>query len=177
MPVGGLPVDQPQIVTARAFKCGMEPSNAASNNYAFFVLTPAISPVRAPNLRAVRAITQPGPGGKRLLHPRRHRANAVVAQAIGLDTGVDPDDAEGQGLPGNWTPERYARRHYYFNYGTLPTPTASPGGGSYTTDQTVALALPGGPGSAVIRYTLDGSTPGTGSPLYTAPITVSVTRR
>jgi hypothetical protein len=53
------------------------------------------------------------------------------------------------------------------------TPTFSPGAGSYSSAQTVSIfdATSG----ASIYYTTNGSTPTTGSTLYTAPITVSAT--
>jgi hypothetical protein len=50
-------------------------------------------------------------------------------------------------------------------------PTFTPGGGTYTTDQIVALATT--TAGATIHYTLDGSLPTTASTSYTAPITVS----
>jgi hypothetical protein len=52
----------------------------------------------------------------------------------------------------------------------VETPTFSPPGGTYATDQavTIACATPG----AAIHYTTDGSTPGAGSPAYAGPIAV-----
>jgi hypothetical protein len=99
------------------------------------------------------------------------QSSAPVAGSIPISTQTT---LRAKAFRGSWTPGNNSAS-YYFNYGTLPTPTATPGGGSYTTDQTVTLALPGGPGSAVVRYTLDGSTPSTGSPLYTAPLAISAT--
>jgi hypothetical protein len=52
-----------------------------------------------------------------------------------------------------------------------PAPTFSPVAGTYGSTQTVVLS--DGLGSAVIYYTLDGSVPGIGSPVYSAPIVVA----
>ncbi len=52
-------------------------------------------------------------------------------------------------------------------------PTFSPAGGNYGTAQTVTISC--ATAGATIRYTTDGSTPGSTSPIYTAPIKVSET--
>ena len=54
---------------------------------------------------------------------------------------------------------------------TAATPSITPPGGSFSSAQTVTLAS--ATVGASIRYTLDGSTPGTGSALYTAPLSLS----
>ena len=53
-------------------------------------------------------------------------------------------------------------------------PLFTPPAGSYSGAQTVSLSSP--TPAAQIRYTLDGSTPGAASPLYTGPITVPLDR-
>ena len=58
--------------------------------------------------------------------------------------------------------------HINFN-----APTFSVNTGVYQTSQTVSIIQSGNPLGTVIRYTTDGSTPTTSSPLYTNPITVS----
>jgi fibro-slime domain-containing protein len=55
----------------------------------------------------------------------------------------------------------------------VAAPTADPAGRIFTTPVSVALAV-ATPG-AVIRYTIDGSTPDSTSPLYTGPLSFSVT--
>jgi hypothetical protein len=56
---------------------------------------------------------------------------------------------------------------------TAATPTFSPVSGTYTSAQSVTIS--DATTSAKIYYTTDGSTPGTGSILYSAPIAVSAT--
>lgn len=54
---------------------------------------------------------------------------------------------------------------------SVATPTITPNGGAFTAAQQVTLATT--TANAVIRYTLDGSTPTATSPLYATPFTIS----
>lgn len=56
---------------------------------------------------------------------------------------------------------------------TLPTPTFSPAGGTYTSSQNVAIS---DTTPAVIYYTNDGTTPTTSSAIYSSPIAVDTTQ-
>jgi hypothetical protein len=58
-----------------------------------------------------------------------------------------------------------------------PATTASPEGGTFLTPQSVSLSCTDGTGSgcALIYYTLDGSTPAIGKPIYTSPINIAST--
>jgi YD repeat-containing protein len=57
-----------------------------------------------------------------------------------------------------------------------PTTTASPAGGTYNSAQSVTLSCSDGSGSGCdkIYYTTDGTTPTTSSPVYSAPINISI---
>ena len=57
--------------------------------------------------------------------------------------------------------------------GQVATPTFSPGAGTYSTAQTVTISC--STPSSTIYYTTNGTTPTTGSPVYSSPITVSST--
>lgn len=54
---------------------------------------------------------------------------------------------------------------------TVATPTFDPAAGAYSAPVAIATATP----DATIHYTIDGSTPTTASPVYSAPIALSVT--
>jgi hypothetical protein len=54
------------------------------------------------------------------------------------------------------------------------SPTFSPAGGTFATAQTVTLSDT--TAGATIRYTLDGTTPTTSSPVYSAPISINTTQ-
>gem|GEM_PF-3594572 len=58
-----------------------------------------------------------------------------------------------------------------FNSNTVVTPIASPTGGTYSSPQSVTLSTT--TSGAFIHYTTDGSTPTTGSTLYSGAITIS----
>jgi WD40 repeat protein len=58
--------------------------------------------------------------------------------------------------------------------GKVQTPAISPNGGAFNSPISVSLSC--ATANAVIRYTTDGSTPTTGSTLYTGPFTISSTR-
>ncbi len=66
-----------------------------------------------------------------------------------------------------------------YNYtieGSLPTPVATPGAGTYTSAQNVVLSAEGILPNGVIRYTLDGKTPTSSSTEYTAAINIDETK-
>jgi hypothetical protein len=60
---------------------------------------------------------------------------------------------------------------YTINGTTIATPTFSPGGGTYSSAQTVTIS--DATGGTAIYYTTDGTTPTTTSAVYSTPITVS----
>lgn len=68
--------------------------------------------------------------------------------------------------------------NFSFTHGTVSqqvaAPTMSPSGGTYSSPQDVTISC--ATSGADIHYTIDGSTPTTSSPIYTAPITISTNK-
>lgn len=171
VPGGGVLVDQSLTIKARAWKAGQPPSPVVSATYTLRPMMPTVtpssgqyttgqtvtvtSPTTGTTVRYTLDGTEPSPTSPAYTGPFAV-STATTVKATAFKSG--------------WEPSTAATRTYTFNYGTLATPTASPAGGLYSTDQTVTLS---GPAGATIRYTLDGSTPGTSSPLYTTAVTVN----
>ncbi|WP_159460492.1 chitobiase/beta-hexosaminidase C-terminal domain-containing protein [Lentzea albidocapillata] len=69
---------------------------------------------------------------------------------------------------------QYDTPHFSYTHNSAPqpvaTPTFSPPGGTYSTAQTVTIST--ATSGATIRYTIDGSTPTSSSPVYSGPISV-----
>jgi alpha-tubulin suppressor-like RCC1 family protein len=89
------------------------------------------------------------------------------ALTVGTTTSV-----KAVGFKANWSDSNVRAVTYTMNFGTLTAPTIAPAGGTYTGAVTVTLSADA---FASIRYTLDGSTPSTGSPLYAGPFPVTNT--
>jgi fibro-slime domain-containing protein len=73
----------------------------------------------------------------------------------------------------NWVPSATLVEIYTLA-STLPKPVAAPAGRGFVEPITVGLAVPGHP-DAVIRYTVNDSEPDETSPIFTAPLTFTVT--
>ncbi|MCF7913506.1 MAG: chitobiase/beta-hexosaminidase C-terminal domain-containing protein [Candidatus Cloacimonetes bacterium] len=72
-----------------------------------------------------------------------------------------------------WTDSQIATATYTITINVVATPTFNPPGGSYTTSQNVTITST--TSGATIRYTTNGSTPTSTSPIYSSPINVAIT--
>lgn len=85
--------------------------------------------------------------------------------------------AENAGAGGDWfpldTPTPGAVNSSPAKTAFLAAPRFSPAAGLHPDPVRVELAAPEAPSDAVIRYTLDGSDPGTASPAYTEPVLIT----
>jgi alpha-tubulin suppressor-like RCC1 family protein len=174
VPSGGLLVDQNRTVKARAWKTGQGPSNVATATYSFQPTMPTISPGTG-TYTSPRTVTiaTPTPGAT-----LRYTTNGteptvsspVYGGAIPMSTQTT---LRAKAFKAGWNDSVPTTASYAFNYGTIDTPVISPGGGTYSTDQTVSITAPNAPNGAVIRYTLTGGDPDAFSPSYAGPFTVA----
>ena len=69
-----------------------------------------------------------------------------------------------------WSPSAISTAHYTIT-GQAEAPSFNPAPGTYTAPQNIVISAPGT--GLTIRYTLDGSEPGPGSPAYVMPINLA----
>jgi len=167
-------IDVSRTLKAKAWKTGFPTSNTATAVYTLQVVQPSTSPTPT-TYAAPQTVTM-----------STSTSGATIRYTTDGTTPTESSTAYTGGLSvstftpfkiiafkSGWSPSTMAQPTYLFNYGTLAAPTLDPAGGTYTSQTTVTMtALTG----ATIRYTTDGTTPGTGSPMYTGPVTVSITQ-
>lgn len=73
-----------------------------------------------------------------------------------------------------WTPSTVSLATLTMNFGTLSTPVITPATGTYEGSASVSISM-SAPSGAIIRYTTDGGTPNTSSPVYSGPFTRTTT--
>ncbi len=118
------------------------------------------------------------------------QSNGVTSWAGAFPTNINADFRVGQAEGNNWfngdiaeilvyntalndTDRNTVENYLNSKYALIDPVTISPNGGNFTSPVTVTLTttVPG----ATIRYTVDGSSPTTSSPTYTAPFVVNNT--
>lgn len=167
-------------VRARAFKPGATTSTTALANFTITPLTPVATPVISPN------------GGTHTAAVPVTLTCATAGAAIRYtDNGNTPDESSTL-YSGTFTlsASKTIRTRAYksgqpasdvatavFTVNPLPvvaTPVISPNGGPF--NGSVQVSITCATSSAVIRYTLDGATPTSAHPQYTAPFTLTETK-
>ena len=167
---GSLVVDVSQTLKARAWKTGMPPSNVGTATYTLQVNQPSASPsggsYSSPQTVTL-ATTSPGAEIRYTLDGSMPTAASPLYTApVSLATTTT---LKAIGFRSGWTPSTVRTAAYTFNYGTLVAPTLTPPSGTYTSAAIVSMTAMTG---ATIRYTTNGSTPTTSSPVYTGPLTL-----
>ena len=168
-----LSITQSMTVKAKAWLAGAPPSNVTSATWTMNLPTPSFSPgggtySSAPSVTISNSVTgteihytidgsTPTAGSPVYTGPVTI-ATATTLQAIALKSG--------------WTTSPVWLANYVLNYGTLAAPTFTPSPTQIGYGTQVALSAATG---ATIRYTTNGTTPTTSSPIYTTPISVTGT--
>jgi alpha-tubulin suppressor-like RCC1 family protein len=172
---GTIPIDLTQTVKAKAWKTGWNDSAVISRTFTMVVATPTLSPeggTYAPGQTITVATTTPG---AELRYTTNGLEPSVGDPTIASGGSITVDRSltiKAKGWRTGWTSSATEAATYFVNEGTVAAPGLTPPPGTYATPQTVSVssATPG----AVIRYTLDGTTPGLWSPVYSGPIALEV---
>jgi alpha-tubulin suppressor-like RCC1 family protein len=174
VPAGGLLIDQNRTVKARAWKAGEAPSNVATATYTLQPALPVISPAggayTSPRTVTITTTTAGAVMRYTTNNTDPTASSPVYSSAIPIGTNTV---LKAQAFRTGWDDSSIRTATYTFNYGTLDAPVISPGGGTYSTDQTIGLTLPNAPAGAALRYTLNGVDPSASAALYSGPITIS----
>jgi alpha-tubulin suppressor-like RCC1 family protein len=170
----GVPVvvDQTATLKARAWLTGTTTSSVAAGVYTLTVSMPTITPSTGTFTVPQTVSMSTASAGATIRYttdgsiPTATSAAYTVPFSIGTTTTV-----KAVGFRDGWTASGVRTAALTMNYGTLDPPTISPSGGNFTNAVDVTLA--NSISTATIRYTLNGTTPNTSSPVYTSPIHVA----
>ncbi|MDR2490693.1 MAG: chitobiase/beta-hexosaminidase C-terminal domain-containing protein [Spirochaetaceae bacterium] len=176
---GPIPIGQNTVLKAYTVKHDMVDSEVMTEEYFLAVAAPAVSPgagiYREPQNVGITCETAGAVVYYTLNDAVHSPAESPARQGPFALPYTIPAVATGSTLrvyaaKANWTDSAVVTAAYE-QMGTTATPQASPSAATfYPTEITLACATEG----AEIYYTTDGSTPTTGSTLYTVPILVSV---
>ncbi len=158
---GPITVSGNMIVKAVAVKPGMADSQIVSASYKTHSLIGDVTGDNTIDFFDWVQIKLYGPGKD---FPVEDDLWAGDVNGDGVIDGTDADLVQ-QFI--NQTPEN----PYFFPKQKLPVPTFNLTEGTYISTQTVTISCP--ESEAIIRYTTDGSTPTSSSPIYNGPISVS----
>jgi alpha-tubulin suppressor-like RCC1 family protein len=173
--VSPITVDRTLTLKARAFRAGWTDSDVTTRTYTMKVATPGLAPPGGTYSTAQTVtVTDTTPGAT--LHYTTDGEDPVENDPVvagGTVAVGQSGTLKVKGWRSGWTSSDIRSAAYFLNLGPVATPTFSPGGGTYASAQTVALATT--TPEAIIRYTLDGASPSPLSPIYAGPIAVPAT--
>jgi alpha-tubulin suppressor-like RCC1 family protein len=150
----------------RAFATGLQPSAAVVAPYDLQPLPPTLSP--GPGTYAsAQSIALQAAAGTTIRYTLD--GSTPTASSLAYSTPIvvgSPTTLTARAFQAGWTTSTSTVAAYTF---VLGAPSISPPGGIYTSAQTITLQAAAG---TTIRYTTDGSTPSSGSAIYSAPLTL-----
>ncbi len=167
---GTVNVTESLTLKGRAFKTGMPSSDVASAAFTLSVSAVQFSLASGTYTTPQSVtLTTTSPGATIRYTTDGSTPTEASAAYIGALSVATSTVLKAVGFRAGWTSSAVNTRTYTMNFGTLAAPTLTPGTGTYASGATVSLsAAPG----ASIRYTLNGTTPTTSSPLYVAPLPI-----
>ena len=174
---GPIAVTGPETINAIAVSTGQASSEVASAAYTVYTQAPTFSPAPGKYVGTTPlTLSDISPAPYATIHYTLDNSNPTASSPkytgpIDLPTGYTVVKAIA--IFTNGYPPSSIVQAAYSVLPQTPPPTFSPGAGTYAPGQTVTLA--DSISTATIRYTTDGSTPTTKSPVYSKPIPLSGT--
>jgi alpha-tubulin suppressor-like RCC1 family protein len=174
---GTIPIDFTQTLKVKAWKAGWNDSAVVSRTFTMVVATPTLSPgggTYAPGQLVTVATATPDAE----LHYTTNGLDPTVSDPLIASGGSVTVDhgltVKAKGWRTGWTGSATVAATYFVVEGTVAAPSFDPAPGSFAAAQTVTITT--STTDALVRYTIDGTTPGTASTLYTGPVAVAATR-
>jgi alpha-tubulin suppressor-like RCC1 family protein len=170
---GSVAITQSGTLSVRGWKPNVPASAVISATYELKVVTPVVTPSSGAQTAPLAVSASTTTSGATLRYTldgaEPSAASPIVSGTLELS---ETAAVKVRGFRTGWTASDSGTASYWISAGTVPTPTITPGGGSLTAPVLVSIgsALSG----AVIRYTVDGTTPTEGSPVYQFPFRVPV---
>ena len=173
----GITINTTTTLKAKAFKSGWNPSTTTSANYTIIqsVATPVFSPEGGtyyPSVNVSISCSTPVATIRYTTNGSNPTSSSpVYSSPISITSTTT---LKAKAFKSGWNESAIANSTYSIEMPqTVATPTFNPSGGTYNSTQpvTISCSTPG----ATIRYTTNGSTPTSSSPLYQNPVTISAT--
>jgi alpha-tubulin suppressor-like RCC1 family protein len=162
-------VTQTTTIKAIGLKTGWSNSTVASAVYTLQVVTPTMSPVAGTYNANQSVALSTTTSGATIRYTTNGSPPTSMSPLYSTPISVTQTTTiNAIALKTGWSDSTVATALYTLQ---VATPTFSPGGGTYSTAQTVTIATT--TAGATLRYTIDGSTPTTSSPQYSTPIPIS----
>ena len=163
-----------ETVKAVAIASGYTLSPVGSAAYSIEATTPTFSP-GAGTYTSIQTVTiSDGTSGATIYYTTNGTTPTTSSSVYSSPVTVGATETlEAIALASGYTQSPVGSAAYTINLPAAATPTFSPAAGTYASAQTVTIS--DGTSGATIYYTTNGSTPTTGSTVYSSPISVSVT--
>ena len=170
---GTVLVDRSMTLKAQAWKAGWTTSSVMTATYLMKVATPTLSVGNGSYSSAqsvVVATATPDATIYYTLNGLDPVESDHTVSSGGTITISGSTTLKVSARRSGWTQSDVAPATYTLNLGPAATPVLTPGGGTYSSAQDVAITTT--TPAAFIRYTVDGSEPNGSSPLYLSPVRV-----